>query len=886
MTLYGSEVKRLKHKRKIAAVLWGMIIGLAVFSGSQYFVHAEPQAEQFRAPYVAKYYPYKNVSLLSRTGTKTGWNTENGKTFYRPKANFCYADGIANIDNKRYCFDSNGNAVSGWIRVTEKVEWGMHSRCMYFDNTTKEALIGYHRIDGIGRYFNEHGFLASWGFNTYTIDNQVYVDDKAGIVSMVTPMIPLKDAKQAEIPILGEENVIDGDYEFQAQVGEDTVIEPFGFSLEDSQRIYGNAHNFDSIYWCMVPDDSLKGKIGAWYRNAGVYQGRSIDAKFIINDYTMMDLFGKEYGTLGFHKKMIGIAQHNLYDTTCSIEFYDHETQNKVRVKGFATIDDIDSAQACEIISPYDNIYISDKCELLYGSNNGRPVFADDLLNYKLRAENDPSGQVIVNYAGDYFSYKLYTDGSLWKNDLGKRVYAQGNMPCFSEQEVMNDEKEKGVYSWQGYQSTRFARVTTPEPVKNVTDDDENTVKENTLSSLDEEFYYKISHNVPLQQSNYYYSEYKMTDQLEKCLQFVKGKVCDDAGNDVTDLFSVKHTDNIVSFVCKEPDKTGFYGKNYHFLIYVKINKNQDNSAYVQIDEDENEQYVIPNKALLHVESGYENTTLETNTVITIGKILVAKGDLKVYKTDQGTGNTIEGVTFSVYEWNKAAGKYNTDICQTLEYLKDGQYYYNKQKLVRTEENDGRFKIIETKNAEGYTGKWEKELQITCAEGNTEIFEYHVTNTRMLNLKLNKTIYVNEVYEQHGNPIFIFLIQGIDVNGKERYYTRYVTFTPSYINKNKQSDGTVTQSVSIYNVPAGKYTVKEKNVSRYATENVIAVSDNVAVSKKNSGKYYDGIQPIKADVKVDLLTKDGEVTFVNRKITWDKYSHNDISVNQFSVTGS
>lgn len=859
-----------------------VIIGFTTITGIQSLVQAAPQAADFKAPFVAPYYEYKPVSFLSKSGT-IGWNTENGKKYYMPYDHLCYAGGIANIDNKYYCFDNDGYAVSGWIRTTEKVRWSLHARSMFFDHNTKEALIGYHRINGIGRYFNNYGFLSSRGFEKYTINNTVYLSDKAGIVSPVEPLFPMQDAKQSGITILREGDMIDGEYEFQAKVGKNTVVEPFGFNLQDSERIYGNAMNADTIYWCMIPDDTLKGKIGAWYRNAGVYKGRSIDVKFIISDYTMLDLFGREYGTIGFHKNMIGIAQHNLYDSTCRIEFYDHQTQEKVTVKGFATIDDIDYSQACEIMSPYDNFYISDQCELLYGTNGGRPVFADDVMNLKVRVSEDLSGQAIVNYTGDYFSFKFYSDGSLWKNDLGRRLYLQVNMPCFSENDVMYDDLEKGVYSWQGYQATRFARVTTPNPVKNVTDMDEDTVRNNTLSSIDEEFYYKISHNVPLQNSKYYYSEYRVTDQLESCLQYVGGKVVDDDGNDKTGLFHIEQSGNQIAFICKQPGEDQFYGSNYHFLIYVKINKNQDNSAYIHKDADNNDQYIIPNKASVHVKSNYEDVVLDTNEVSTFFKILLAKGDVIIHKTDKGTGSSIEGVDFSVYEWNKASGRYNQNENQVLTYSKENQIYFNAQDLIRSEENEGKFKIVETKNADGYTGNWEVEFQITCEEGKTQTFEYNVTNTRLLNLKLNKTIYADECYSDHGNQTFIFLVQGKDVNGKERYYTRQVTFTPSYVSNNQSQDGKVSQSVSIHNIPAGNYVIKEKNVSRYTLEDVIAVTDNITVTKNMTGRYYDGIQPIQAYVSANLLTKDGEVIFVNRKITWDKYSHNDISVNHFST---
>ena len=45
-------------------------------------------------------------------------------------------------------------------------------------------------------------------------------------------------------------------------------------------------------------------------------------------------------------------------------------------------------------------------------------------------------------------------------------------------------------------------------------------------------------------------------------------------------------------------------------------------------------------------------------------------------------------------------------------YHEDSQHYFSED-LLKTIDNEGRFRIVETKNPVGYTGSWEKEIDIT-----------------------------------------------------------------------------------------------------------------------------------------------------------------------------
>lgn len=975
----------IKKFKIVIVVILGILFGIAASLAAKSVVaEAAMENNVYTEPFNAPYYPGQSASIATTSTTySTGWQKAGGRWFYMVTGNTYYANGWQPVDGKWYYFDGNGYCVTGWIRTTQDVRWGSNAWVMYYDPVNAWMVTGYQKIDGVGRYFDGQGYLLARLGYQFQVNGETYFVDAAGICSKPyqSEGAPFVNAT-SEFETLSPDDVISGDYEFQAQINENTTVEPFGF---DSSLFDGAAYS-DQIYWCNLPDNSLKGKVGAWYRNAGTYAGRSIDVKFIISDYELLDLYGPEYGVVGFDTKAIGIAEDGVRYAECKMEFYDHETGDPVNVKGYATITDVDYAQTCAITSKYDKIYVADDCALLYTTDqSGNPIFADDIYAWTNRDDEDTSGQVLVYFNSGTFSYRLYNNATFWNNDLGNPLYygmTGGRHPHFTESDVINDP-EKVLYSWLGYTATRFARVETPHPpVKTVSDSDETNVQENTLASITEGFSYKISENVPLQSnSKFYYSSYKITDKLEPCLTYMGARVLDDAGKDVSTLYTIENSGQTVTFTCKDPSSSAFYGKNYHYIIDVKVNPDADLDAYLS-----NGVYIIPNVASLAVVSAYENETYDTNVVQTKLPVIVKDCSLEVTKTssedgtlltdaeftlyqwdgssyaeyaklnnngdgtysisgltytatngglykvvetknpqgfqgtfekefqitknggdaqkfaytgqntpekpkanvtitkiDKATGTLLKEAEFVLYEWSVKDNAYSKEPVQTLVYRSLDGKYYNSTSIERTDENGGWFKVVETKNPDGYTGAWEQEFQIAEANGGTQDFSFTAENTHLLNLTLNKTIYAEDYYSYHGDPSFIFEVSGTDINGNERAYARVITFTEDDVKTHTADDGTVTLSTVIRNIPSGTYTVEEKKVSRYALTNVTAQTDNVTVQITETGTQYGNIKPVTAQVTANLTEKDAEVTFTNRKITWDSYTHTDVKVNSFTI---
>lgn len=152
-----------------------------------------------------------------------------------------------------------------------------------------------------------------------------------------------------------------------------------------------------------------------------------------------------------------------------------------------------------------------------------------------------------------------------------------------------------------------------------------------------------------------------------------------------------------------------------------------------------------------------------------------------------------------------------------------------------------------------------------------------------VDLTINKTIYQEDVYWSHGEPVFFFKISGSDVNGNAHTWHRCISFTEQYVNENTKADGTITQSTTLTDIPAGNYLITELPVSRFTLTNVTAQTDNVSVTIIKKLIKYEGITPVLAIVRANVSESDAEVTFFNRKITWEKYSHNDVIVSEFQL---
>lgn len=98
---------------------------------------------------------------------------------------------------------------------------------------------------------------------------------------------------------------------------------------------------------------------------------------------------------------------------------------------------------------------------------------------------------------------------------------------------------------------------------------------------------------------------------------------------------------------------------------------------------------------------------------------------VEIRKVDEDTLEALTGAEFTLYEWSLAAGDY---LASGKSFRYDSQEEkYILEDLEETDDNEGCFKIVETKNPSGYIGDWEQTF--TLEEGRN-LYQYTVTNRR------------------------------------------------------------------------------------------------------------------------------------------------------------
>ncbi|EGO2680357.1 isopeptide-forming domain-containing fimbrial protein, partial [Enterococcus faecalis] len=202
--------------------------------------------------------------------------------------------------------------------------------------------------------------------------------------------------------------------------------------------------------------------------------------------------------------------------------------------------------------------------------------------------------------------------------------------------------KNNNQYSYFGYSAKKPVRTAPMIPTKTVTDSDETNVDKNTLEGLGEVYSYTITHKVPDEMKEFYYSNYEMQDELIPELERVSDvKVTDEAGKDVTNKFEAKHEGNLVRMVAKaDVLKTAdFYNHEYKFNFQTKIREGASLDKYLVEGK-----LQIPNKAKI-IQNNKEVPTDETTTTVTPKDPSIAKkileGDKEVDLTSAKVGDEV-----------------------------------------------------------------------------------------------------------------------------------------------------------------------------------------------------------------------------------------------------
>lgn len=252
-------------------------------------------------------------------------------------------------------------------------------------------------------------------------------------------------------------------------------------------------------------------------------------------------------------------------------------------------------------------------------------------------------------------------------------------------------------------------------------------------------------------------------------------------------------------------------------------------------------------------------------------KVYVKKYDIKSRKL-------LTGAQFQIYPWIQEEEKYSDQALQTLSYNSQKQQYETEKEVIADKANQGKFLIRETKLPQHYCGIWQQEITVT--EPGTTTLELEAWNYPERKFTIYKKIRTDELVWAHGNPTFFFKISGKDLNGEEHWYQSVILFTKEM---EKQQEYIIGKA-EIIGIPAGIYQIEELPLTaRYILTGVTSEDDNVTVVNTPIGTV-NGVQKIRSQVTADLTMEDGSVTFENRKVFFDEYSHDDVEVNHLKVS--
>jgi len=352
----------------------------------------------------------------------------------------------------------------------------------------------------------------------------------------------------ASIP--SSEEKISSEYEFVPKyIDGVTTMETFG-----ANWVRVTASNLVYIF----PEDLQKGTIGIIYKNVGYYKGMKIDLKITIEDWDRF--IDNNSGKIIYYTNHIAHGQqgYNFIDQTW--EFINSETNEPVNLSTYLTFLDIDELQGFEFSSntskaitsfyvPVNNSIISYKIN----DNNKYCIFEASNKGSNM----DPDSEITVLFSNiSSIRFKWGTDFKTGKVSPAL-VYLENDY----------------VGGYFVYKAQKPLQSETTVPFEVIYDPNEENKLEHYLAGLHEEFKYVITHNVPGEETAFYYQKYVFQNKVDDILNVNQVLIYDIKGNEVTSLFDITIEENTVTATLKRTylNNSDFYYNTYFFHIVVQI---------------------------------------------------------------------------------------------------------------------------------------------------------------------------------------------------------------------------------------------------------------------------------------------------------------------------
>ena len=285
--------------------------------------------------------------------------------------------------------------------------------------------------------------------------------------------------------------------------------------------------------------------------------------------------------------------------------------------------------------------------------------------------------------------------------------------------------------------------------------------------------------------------------------------------------------------------------------------------------------YLIPSA------SDYQNLIKveprEVETVSARGQVQLPKvtADGFIEKKDMGSHLPMEKVRFHI--WSDQGMDQIVETAQdgryTLENLLPGQYYYQEQPVAGY-----------VGNGEIYSFTVDQNGEISGEIGAGEV-PFTVENLRYCDVTVVKKIKKDDIVWAHGNPIFLFSVEGEDLRGIRHTYWGSIVFTEEEMDGPMDEQGYISQEYTFRNIPMGSaYRVTEEQGNRYHLEEVSSEDSNVSIQVMDPSSDGEKEWRIVADLR--QKPEGTRITFVNEKVRNDGYSDTSLVKNRIPLAAS
>lgn len=555
-----------------------------------------------------------------------------------------------------------------------------------------------------------------------------------------------------------------------------------------------------------------KNKYYAWYRKGMYYQGKWVDIKVTLVDFELRD-----GAFFRFVTDRPGIETCKVEWAETKMEFFRSDNGNAIDVKGYITFQDIDLYQGILMKNGFGNVYV-------------KRAALENLKAATVKGKNyyfDTSG---LNQSGSDTGFMLSVLIS------GKAATAVFTF-VRPENNLGTSTTPSGGLVAKAYKMFPNAH---PHIEKYVSDSDEKMTSENRLSTREETYTYTLRTMVPIENEETCYHDLSISDQLDDFLEIKNVTVTNENGANAEKFWTIQKTNAFVAR-CSDIKNTSFYGHTYDFQITVGVKKD---AGLEKRWDPAKKMARIKNQA----SASSDGNTVRSQTVVT--NIAPVKSSVSVEKRDGKTKEKLPGAVFAVYEWN--GSRYASTPLFQLKNEADG-VYESAEILSYTDENKGKFKIIEEQSPEGYTKSgWEKEFVISPFE--SKKITYHGDNA-CFNEPLWITVQIQKKDLETGKALSGARFAVYEWNQEQQNYVPYAAWPELVTAINGEA---VSSKLYYQKKNEGKFRLQETQPPKNY------FGDYVDGEKEKGLKFYDfRVTAQNAGQSLELTNNGKQTGFVN-----------------------